>query len=99
MRDAAGFQAAHVFLREINAEVGEAAEEDAYVVGADRHPFAGAVADFPTTLVAQPLNEGSDSAGRAGVDFRIGDIARAIRLRHRQGDDRRLAGGWLDTAF
>ena len=41
VRDAARFQAAHIFLRQVGAEIGEAAEENADVLRAHADPGSG----------------------------------------------------------
>ena len=100
MRDAARFQAAHVFLRQVGAEIGEAAEENADVLRADADPGSGhAVAHLPAALLAEPLNEGRHRVGRAGVDLHVGNIARAVGVWHGQRDDGGLIRRALDAAL
>src|ERR1019366_4240112 len=100
VRDAARFQAAYIFLRQIGAVIGEAAEEDADVLRADAGPgSATAVAHLPAALLTEPLNEGRHRVGRASVDPDVGEVARAVGERHGQRDDGRLAGWALDTSL
>ena len=54
------------------------------------HVPVDAVAHLPAALIAEPLDEGRHRVRRAGVDLHIGNIARAVGMRHGQRDD----AGW-----
>ena len=98
--NAARFQAAHIFLRQVGTVIGEAPEEDTDMFRADADPGSGhSVAHLPAALPAEPLNEGGHRVGRAGVDLHVGEIARAIWEWHGQRDDGRLVDGALDAAL
>src|SRR5690349_5007949 len=99
MREPALFQAPHTFLRQVRSEIGEAAEQDADMLRTDTDPRPSrAVAYLPAALFAEPLDEGCHRVGRTAVDLHIGNIARAVGMRHGQRHDPWLAVGCLDTA-
>ena len=51
---------------------------------------AAALGDLPSALVDQPVDERADGVGQRLLDRDGRDVARAVRLGHRQRDDRRL---------
>ena len=100
VRDAARLQAAHIFLRQVRAEIGEALEEDADMLWTDADPgSAHAVAHLPTALIAEPLDKSGDGVWRATVDLHVRNIACAIGVWHGQCHDGWLSCGALDTAL
>ena len=89
---AAGLERAHVRLRDVLAEAEEPSKEDADVPRRDVGPGASPVRSVtfqPLSLTSQSTNaptaSGSDSSIVIAETFRD-----AVRLRHRQRDDRRL---------
>ena len=95
VRNVARFEAAHIVAGEVLAPVDEAPEQQADV--ARREPAPG-FSESSASRTFQPLSWTSQSMNahdgirQAGVDRRLREPARAVRLRRRQRDDRRLAG-------
>src|SRR5262249_48147172 len=75
---------AHVWPRNVGADIAEAAEENGDVPRPD-WDRAALLFDRPAALVDQPVDEGANGAWQGFVDARIDDLAEiAIRLRGRE---------------
>ncbi len=88
MRDFASFQRPHIIARDIDAPIGEAAEKNRDVPRGNRHKLRRIfrVANFPSALAHQPLNERDDGAGQAFVDRELRNPRASVGLRHGQGN-------------
>ncbi len=93
MRQMPRFERAQVRPRHVAAERIHAAKQDADMARANRHAHVGrlALGHRPSAFMNQPSRVRGDRFGNRLVDFPVDDAAEiAVRLGHRQHDDRRL---------
>jgi hypothetical protein len=91
MIHAARFERLRVRHGHVLAEADEPPEEDADVPGGNRDgTIAATFRHLPSARIHEPLDKRADRAGQRLLDRDRRDVARSIRLRHRQRHDRGL---------
>ena len=93
VRDPARLQRLDIRARDVRAERRETAEEQAHVARRDRHRLAGplALGHLPATVLHQPRDECADGLGQRLLHGFARESLPAVRLRHGQRNDSRLA--------